>query len=170
MSTEQNASVNAHNIAAAPSNQRSAADDDRRRHGAAATAVEVSFVRPSDLLRPKAAPRHDSPIDRDERAGLVSSPAHTRCGTCSIKTGLIQDLLESDSRFPEVTQLLRSAATEFPTHPARCWPHSAREPQHPCSVWHRIRATVGLIYFDVRRPSHGQRLPQRGPLLQFARR
>lgn len=72
MSTEQSAGVNAQHAHSIPTNRGSA--DEHKRHGASQTAMEVSFVRPSDLLRPKLASRHDPPIDRDERAGLVSRP------------------------------------------------------------------------------------------------
>jgi hypothetical protein len=78
MSTEQSAGVNAHHTHTPPTAKRTA--DEYRRHGTAETPVETPFVRPSDLLRPKVASRHDSPIERDERAGLVSPSSHIADG------------------------------------------------------------------------------------------
>lgn len=78
MSTEQSAGMNAHHAHAIPT--RGTADD-HKRHGANDTPIETSFVRPSDLLRPRLPSKHDPPIDRDERAGLVSPPIC--CESCA---------------------------------------------------------------------------------------
>jgi len=44
--------------------------------GESAVGHGTPFVRPSDLLRPRTASKPDRPIDRDERAGLVSGTLH----------------------------------------------------------------------------------------------
>lgn len=70
MSTEQSAGMNAQHAHTIPTRGTT---DEHRRHGASDTPVEAaSFVRPSDLLRPRLPSKQDPPIDRDERAGLVS--------------------------------------------------------------------------------------------------
>lgn len=78
MSSEHShsAGVNAHHTHAPPNTKRTA--DEYKRHGATETSVESPYVKPSDLLRPnpKVSSRHDSPVERDERAGLVSPSSH----------------------------------------------------------------------------------------------
>lgn len=71
MSTEQGAAMNAHHAHAIPTSKGTA--DEHKHHDATEPHVEASFVRPSDLLRPRHPSRPDPPIDRDERAGLVSA-------------------------------------------------------------------------------------------------
>jgi len=78
MPTEESADANAQYLSSKPAPLNTESHLQRTASGAA---NEPSFVRPSDLLRPRAPtvpsqpqkqPQQDRPIDQDERAGLVS--------------------------------------------------------------------------------------------------
>lgn len=110
MPTEESAGANAQHVSSRPAPPNTEFQSQR---DASDTAVEPSFVRPSDLLRPRAVPgpsrtpKHsqpDRPIDRDERAGLVSFYRHVPFSSTPFHTvgGAMLTCMSAESgpRFP----------------------------------------------------------------------
>lgn len=95
-----------------------------------ALADEPSFVRPSDLLRPRQAPKTERKIDQDEREALVCyTPSHSSpCrpshlpvrskyrGHAHNMATLTIDQTESYSRLSATAQLLRSPPSQLPPY------------------------------------------------------
>lgn len=67
----KNAGVDTYDAAAVPATPPVNTPEHRRRNTAVAAAAEPSFVRPSDLLRPRHDSKFERKIDRDEREALV---------------------------------------------------------------------------------------------------